>query len=160
MSARSRDRTRIAVLATAVAVFAAVPAAAGDWRLTLEPYSWGARPNGLFLDVDNAVTFEDTLDPYRSGGFARVRARRERWSIFARTDVAGFGGGGSSELTWNVETMLLFEAGPHVTVAAGFRALDSDYEESYPPDSYGARYTRTRWQMQFPGSVFGLRLRF
>lgn len=91
---------------------------------------------------------------------ARWRPRLgRRWALESRVDVGGFGIDSGSELTWNVESLLVFEAHRRVSLAAGFRVLDVDFEERIL-DEYGYRATRIIWEAQLPGAVAGLRLHF
>jgi hypothetical protein len=115
----------------------------------------------LLADLFETTSFTNAADWTDSFVGARWTPRLgRRWTLEGRGDVGGFGLGGGSELSWNLETMLLFEAHRRITLSIGFRVLDVDYETRKPIDEFGRRFSRIEWEMQLPGAVAGLRFNF
>ena len=52
----------------------------------------------------------------------------ERWSFWARGDLAGFGIADSSDLTWNVVLMGQVKVAKRIGLLLTYRWLDIDYE--------------------------------
>lgn len=71
----------------------------------------------------------------------------ERLSLQAQADVGGFGAG--SDLTWSALTTINYTFTDHLSVSAGYKVLDVDYDH----DSYV-------YDMTLTGPVLGLTYRF
>lgn len=52
---------------------------------------------------------------------------KDKWQFYLRGDLAGFGVG--SDLTWNLSGLIEFKPWKNVSVGAGYRMMDVDYED-------------------------------
>lgn len=83
-------------------------------RLTAQTAA-GAQYDGEFQDLD-------WLDAM--AGFKGRAPLGSRLALLGRADIAGFG----SNLTWNLEGDLAFQASERFTIGAGWRYMDFDYD--------------------------------
>jgi hypothetical protein len=65
----------------------------------------------------------------------------------ARGDIGGFGVG--CDFTWNASGLLVWQPWKHVALAAGYRALDQDYEDGEGRDRY-------KWDAVMHGPLAGI----
>ena len=72
-----------------------------------------------------------------------------KWSFWARGDIGGFGLG--CDFTWNVLAMVQYQPWKYVAIAAGYRALDQDYED-------GSGANRFAYDMRLAGPIVGFNI--
>lgn len=82
------------------------------------------RYGGEVLEAD-AEAGTSWIDPLV--GVHVVAPLSERWMVGLRGDVGGFGVG--SDLTWQASANIGFKASDLITIVAGYRALDMDFED-------------------------------
>jgi hypothetical protein len=74
-----------------------------------------------------------------------------KWQLTARGDIGGFGVG--SDFTWNASALVVWQPWKHVALAAGYRALDQDYEDGEGLDRY-------KWDATMSGPIAGIDFRW
>ena len=72
-----------------------------------------------------------------------------KWMISARGDIGGFGLG--SDFTWNVLALVHFQPWEYVSIVAGYRAMDQDYED-------GSGASRFAYDMRLAGPIAGVNI--
>jgi hypothetical protein len=75
----------------------------------------------------------------------------KQWQFSARGDVGGFGVG--SDSTWNTAGLFIWQPWKHVALAAGYRALNQDYESGSRQDIY-------KWDVLMHGPIAGIDFRW
>jgi hypothetical protein len=114
---------------------------AGFYRITRDAHAFdllaGLRYSDQETDISinpgpNGSVGADWWDPIVGGrwlwGFA------DGWQFVARGDIGGFGVG--SDFSWNASGILVWQPWKHVSLAAGYKALDQDYEDGEGRDRY------------------------
>jgi hypothetical protein len=101
-------------------------------------------PLGVTLGADRTWT-----DPIV--GVRWTPRLREDWGLSLRGDIGGFGV--DSDLTWQVRAMVTYDFTDHISVGAGFRALDYDFEE-------GEDLSRFAYDVTSAGAEIGVGFRF
>lgn len=74
-----------------------------------------------------------------------------QWSLSTRGDIGGFGVG--TDFTWQLAGIIDWQPWKNVSLLAGYRALDQEYED-------GDRLDRYKWDGLMHGPVFGLNFRW
>jgi opacity protein-like surface antigen len=94
---------------------------------------------------------QDWVDPIVG---IRLRAGlTEKLSLRVRGDIGGFGIGSASDFAWNVVAFLGYQLSRRITLGAGWRILDIDYEK-------GSGSRRFEYDVTTSGPVVGLAFRF
>jgi hypothetical protein len=101
-------------------------------------------PPGLSGSVD-----ADWWDPIVGGRW--IWGFTPKWQLSARGDIGGFGVG--CDFTWNASALVLWQPWKHVALAAGYRALDQDYEDGEGRDHYA-------WDATMHGPIAGINFRW
>jgi len=106
------------------------------------------------LDVDirpgpSAGVDENWWDPLVGGRW--IWNFGEQWQFVGRGDIGGFGVG--SDFTWNASGLFVWQPWKNVSLAAGYRALDQDYEEGTGRDRY-------KWDVTMHGPIAGINFRW
>ena len=159
----SEDRTLIEVGSELALVelggayrFAELPLGKDANRLLSLEVLAGGRYNYLKAEVDifgllDAKRSQDWVDPMVG---ARATAKlTEKFSLRVRGDIGGFGIGSASDFAWNVVAFLGYQLSRRITLGAGWRVLDIDYEK-------GSGRRRFEYDVTTSGPVVGLAFRF
>lgn len=96
-----------------------------------------------------AKVSESWWDPIVGGRWIWNFGRQ--WQFTARGDIGGFGVG--SDFTWNASSLFIWQPWKHVALAAGYRALDQDYESGTGPERY-------KWDVLLHGPLVGIDIRW
>ncbi|MHC4165534.1 MAG: porin family protein [Planctomycetota bacterium] len=108
----------------------------------------GGGPLGADLEVGGS---EDWIDLIIGG---RVSADlTEKFSVGVRGDIGGFGIEDSSDFTWNVMALLGYHISETMTLWAGYRHLDIDYDDGSGPDLFAM-------DVEMSGPIVGMEIRF
>lgn len=112
------------------------------------------KTNGPLADIVSGRTFgrrEEWVDPIVGG--------RLKWDIdeklaaAVRFDFGGFGIGEGSNLTWNLLAGIDYKLKENMSLKAGYRILDLDYDSGSGSNEFGL-------DTQFRGPIVGLSIRF
>ena len=103
---------------------------------------------GVAIDVDKS---RDWIDPIVGGRYKRDLT--EKLSFLISGDIGGFDVGNSSELTWNILSVLGYNFSPKTTLWFGYRHFDIDYEDGSGSDLFAL-------DVAFSGPIVGLQWRF
>ena len=114
----------------------------------------GFRYTALDVDVDirpgpSAGVDQNWWDPLVGGRWTWNFGKQ--WQFAARGDIGGFGVG--SDFTWNASGLFIWQPWKHVSLAAGYRALDQDYED-------GSGRDRFKWDVTMHGPLAGINFRW
>lgn len=74
-----------------------------------------------------------------------------QWILSTRGDIGGFGVG--TDFTWQFAAIVDWQPWKNISLLAGYRALDQEYEEGSGPDRY-------KWDGLMHGPVLGLNFRW
>lgn len=129
----------------------------GDWPIGETSLSLMLLGGGRLTYVENKITITGAMpasarasaawiDPFIGGRLGLSFA--ERWTIFVRGDVGGFGIGSASDLAWNLIAAFEYELSTKVSLLAGYRVLDYDYD------------ARFLFDVQFQGPILAAQIRF
>lgn len=130
----------------------------GFYRIMMDAHAFdviaGLRYTGQETDISinpgpNGGLDESWWDPLVGGRWLWGLA--DGWQFIARGDVGGFGVG--SDFTWNVSGIIIWQPWTNVSLAAGYRALDQDYEEGEGADRYA-------WDVIMHGPIAGINFRW
>jgi opacity protein-like surface antigen len=103
------------------------------------------------LVLPNARESQDWVDPII--GVRLTTGLTEKLSLRVRGDIGGFGIGSASDLVWNVVAVLGYQVSRRITLAAGYRILDVDYDK-------GSGLRLFEYDVTTSGPVVGLAFRF
>ena len=103
------------------------------------------------LVLPSAKGSHDWVDPIVG---ARVTAGlTDKLSLRVRGDIGGFGIGSASDLAWNVVAVLEYRLSRRISIGAGYRILDVDYEK-------GSGLRLFEYDVTTSGPVVGLAFHF
>jgi hypothetical protein len=116
----------------------------------IEPLA-GAR----YTTMENELTFANVPAKVKKTAdwtdlMAGLRYRwqiSERWKMILRGDIAGFG----SNFTWNAAGLFDFQPWKHVSIFAGYRVMDTDYDEESGQNKF-------EYKVQMRGPLAGLNI--
>jgi hypothetical protein len=108
----------------------------------------GAGPLGVHIEGDER---KDWIDPIVGGRvFYDVT---EKVSVGLRGDIGGFGVGNSSDFAWNILAAIGYDINQNMTLWAGYRHLDVDYDDGSGSDLFVL-------DAEISGPIVGLAIRF
>ncbi len=112
----------------------------GDWPIGETSLSLTLLGGGRLSYIQTEITITGAMpasartsaawiDPFIGGRLGLSFA--ERWTFFVRGDAGGFGIGSASDLTWNLIAAFEYELSTKVSLLAGYRVLDYDYDARF-----------------------------
>jgi opacity protein-like surface antigen len=133
----------------------------GEWPLGSQgkpSVAFEALAGGRFVHFDIDLDLEtlgdtgrvkDWAEPFLGG---RIRLKLlDNLGFVVRGDVGGFGIG--SDLTWSLSGALHYDVSPRVSLAAGYRVLDIDYES-------GSGANKVKYDVRMHGPGLGVTIHF
>jgi hypothetical protein len=104
--------------------------------------------------LPGSVSIEESVDWIEPlvGGRVTVPLS-DRFSVGVRGDVGGFGIGSGSQLTWQILAGLECQASDSVSIVAGYRFYDLEYEK-------GSGADKVELDAEIKGPMLGVRIRF
>ena len=159
----SVDRTLIYVGSEQVQVelggayrFAQLPLGKEGGRLVSFEALAGGRYNYVKSEVEilsllKSTESQDWVDPIV--GIRLMAGLTEKLSLRVRGDIGGFGIGSSSDFAWNVVAVLGYRISRGISIGAGYRILDVDYDK-------GSGLRRFEYDVTTSGPVLGLAFHF
>jgi opacity protein-like surface antigen len=112
------------------------------------------KTNGPLADIISGRKFsraEEWFEPFVGG---RLRWDiNEKLAVAVRTDFGGFGIGEGSNLTWNLLVGIDYQLKENMSLKAGYRILDIDYDTGSGSSEFGL-------DAQMKGPIIGLSIRF
>lgn len=132
---------------------------AGTYRFLDERHTLDGVAGIRYTDLDLEVDFIGTgsgLDENKNWVDPIVGARyayqmTDKWALRLYGDIGGFGV--SSNFTWQGLGLIDFHPWKHVTIVAGYRAIDTDYETGSGRDKF-------TYDVIVHGPVLGVDIRF
>jgi len=136
--------------------FAELPLGKDANRLLSLEVLAGGRYNYLKSEVEilgllDSKESQDWVDPIV--GVRLTAGLTEKLSLRVRGDIGGFGIGSASDFAWNVVAALGYQVSRRITLAAGYRILDVDYDR-------GSGLRLFEYDVTTSGPVVGLAFRF
>jgi len=124
---------------------------------------------GRYMNLEGEVDVR-TGGPLAGLGLGRTFGRREEWvdpivggrlrwdideklAAAVRFDFGGFGIGNGSNLTWNLVAGIDYKLKENMSLKAGYRIFDIDYDSGSGNKEFGI-------DAQFRGPIFGLTMKF
>ena len=112
----------------------------GDWPIGETSLSLTLLGGGRLSYIQTEITITGAMpasarvssawiDPFIGGKLGLSFA--ERWTFFVRGDAGGFGIGSASDLSWNLLAAFEYELSTKVSLLAGYRVLDYDYDARF-----------------------------
>ena len=115
---------------------------AGAYRFSGGVHTWEGLAGIRYTSLDSEISLnnlgvrvsgdQDWVDPIV--GVRYTWAINDTWSLRAYGDIGGFGA--ASDLTWQALGLISFKPWKHVSIAAGYRAIYTDYETGSGDDQF------------------------
>lgn len=130
----------------------------GFYRIKKDAHFFDVLAGFRYTDQETKINFkpgpqvnavENWWDPLVGGRW--IWNFGKQWQFVARGDIGGFGVG--SDFTWNASGIFAWQPWKHVAFAAGYRALDQDYESGSGADRY-------KWDVTMHGPIAGVDFRW